>query len=83
AGSNHPEIVEVRGEVFFALDDFAKLNASIVEAGGKPFANPRNSASGSLRQKDPAVSASRPLKMLVHGFGAWPTSFYSQSEVYA
>ncbi len=83
AGSNHPEIVEVRGEVFFALDDFAKLNASIVEAGGKPFANPRNSASGSLRQKDPAVSASRPLKMLVHGFGAWPTSFSSQSEVYA
>ncbi|MEL0237009.1 MAG: NAD-dependent DNA ligase LigA, partial [Aquiluna sp.] len=83
AGSNHPEIVEVRGEVFFALDDFAKLNATIVEAGGKPFANPRNSASGSLRQKDPAVSASRPLKMLVHGFGAWPTSFSSQSEVYA
>ncbi|MEZ7995836.1 MAG: NAD-dependent DNA ligase LigA [Aquiluna sp.] len=82
SGDNHPELVEVRGEVFFELEDFAKLNARIVSQGGKPFANPRNSASGSLRQKDPAVSASRPLKMLVHGFGVWSADVVSQSAVY-
>ena len=82
SGSNHPEQIEIRGEVFFPLADFAKLNEGIVAAGGKPFANPRNSASGSLRQKDPQVTASRPLKMLVHGFGAWQSSLSSQSEVY-
>jgi len=81
-GKNHPEVIEVRGEVFFGLADFEKLNASIVESGGKPFANPRNSASGSLRQKDPAITASRPLRMLVHGFGAWQGQLQSQSEVY-
>ena len=81
-GKNHPEVIEVRGEVFFGLADFEKLNASIVESGGKPFANPRNSASGSLRQKDPAITASRPLRMLVHGFGAWQGALKSQSEVY-
>ena len=82
SGSNHPEQIEIRGEVFFPLADFAKLNEGIVAAGGKPFANPRNSASGSLRQKDPQVTASRPLQMLVHGFGAWQSSLSSQSEVY-
>ena len=82
SGSNHPEQIEIRGEVFFPLEDFAKLNEGIVAAGGKPFANPRNSASGSLRQKDPQVTASRPLQMLVHGFGAWQSSLSSQSEVY-
>ncbi len=81
-GKNHPEVIEVRGEVFFGLADFEKLNASIVAGGGKPFANPRNSASGSLRQKDPAITASRPLRMLVHGFGAWQGELQSQSEVY-
>ena len=81
-GKNHPEVIEVRGEVFFGLADFEKLNASIVASGGKPFANPRNSASGSLRQKDPAITASRPLRMLVHGFGAWQGALKSQSEVY-
>ena len=81
-GKEIPELVEVRGEVFFELADFAELNAGIVAAGGKPFANPRNSASGSLRQKDSAVSASRPLKMLVHGFGVWQPEIKSQSEVY-
>ena len=81
-GKNHPEVIEVRGEVFFGLADFEKLNASIVASGGKPFANPRNSASGSLRQKDPAIIASRPLRMLVHGFGAWQGALKSQSEVY-
>ncbi len=82
SGKNHPDTIEVRGEVFFALADFEKLNAAIVASGGKPFANPRNSASGSLRQKDPAVTASRPLRMLVHGFGAWQGKLNRQSEVY-
>ena len=82
AGSNHPEVIEIRGEVFYGIEDFAKLNASIVASGGKPFANPRNSASGSLRQKDPAVTASRPLRMLVHGFALWQGEIASQSEVY-
>ncbi len=64
-----PELLEVRGEVFFRLADFAELNAALVEAGKPPFANPRNSAAGSLRQKDPRVTASRPLRMLCHGLG--------------
>ena len=64
-----PDLVEVRGEVFFRLEDFAELNAGLVEAGKAPFANPRNSAAGSLRQKDPRVTARRPLHMLVHGIG--------------
>ena len=81
-GKNHPAVIEIRGEVFFALSDFEKLNAAIVAAGGKPFANPRNSASGSLRQKDPAVTASRPLRMLVHGFGAWEGKIAQQSQAY-
>ena len=81
-GKTHPAVIEIRGEIFFALSDFEKLNASIVAAGGKPFANPRNSASGSLRQKDPAVTASRPLRMLVHGFGAWEGKLAQQSQAY-
>lgn len=64
-----PEILEVRGEVFFRVADFQALNASLVEAGKAPFANPRNSAAGSLRQKDPAVTARRRLRMICHGFG--------------
>jgi DNA ligase (NAD+) len=64
-----PELLEVRGEVFFRLADFAELNAALVEAGKAPFANPRNSAAGSLRQKDPRVTATRPLRMLCHGLG--------------
>ena len=82
SGTNHPEVIEIRGEVFYGIDDFAELNASIVASGGKPFANPRNSASGSLRQKDPSVTASRPLRMLVHGFALWQGEISSQSEVY-
>ncbi|MEY4558542.1 MAG: NAD-dependent ligase LigA [Actinomycetota bacterium] len=82
SGSNHPEVIEIRGEVFYGIEDFAQLNASIVAAGGKPFANPRNSASGSLRQKDPSVTASRPLRMLVHGFALWQGEISSQSDVY-
>lgn len=64
-----PEVLEVRGEVFFMVADFASLNASLVEDGKAPFANPRNSAAGSLRQKNPAVTARRPLRMICHGVG--------------
>lgn len=82
-GKNHPDVVEIRGEIFFGLADFAKLNEGLVGEGKAPFANPRNSASGSLRQKDPKVTASRPLQMLVHGVGAWPDApLKNQSELY-
>jgi len=65
-----PELVEVRGEVYFPVEAFAGLNAGLVEAGRAPFANPRNAAAGSLRQKDPRVTAARPLHLVVHGLGA-------------
>jgi DNA ligase (NAD+) len=68
-GSGHPESIEIRGEVFFPVEAFAELNAALVEAGKAPFANPRNAAAGSLRQKDPRITATRPLRMLVHGVG--------------
>ena len=83
-----PAEVEIRGEVFFPVEDFAELNASLVAEGKAPFANPRNSAAGSLRQKDPAVTARRPLHMLVHGIAVWTAADDShpepahQSEVY-
>ncbi|MFM9033171.1 MAG: NAD-dependent DNA ligase LigA [Mycobacterium sp.] len=64
-----PAVLEVRGEVFFMVADFENLNASLVEDGKPPFANPRNSAAGSLRQKNPAVTARRPLRMICHGLG--------------
>ena len=64
-----PELVEVRGEVYFRLADFQALNASLVEAGKPPFANPRNTAAGSLRQKDPRITASRHLRLICHGLG--------------
>ncbi|ADI06698.1 NAD-dependent DNA ligase LigA [Streptomyces bingchenggensis BCW-1] len=69
-GDRIPELVEVRGEVYFPGARFEELNARLVEAGKPPFANPRNAAAGSLRQKDPKVTASRPLRMVVHGIGA-------------
>ena len=64
-----PDVLEVRGEVFFRVADFEALNAALVEDGKAPFANPRNSAAGSLRQKDPAVTARRKLRMICHGLG--------------
>lgn len=64
-----PALVEVRGEVYFRLADFQALNAALLEAGKAPFANPRNTAAGSLRQKDPRVTASRNLRLICHGFG--------------
>ncbi|MBV9096820.1 MAG: NAD-dependent DNA ligase LigA, partial [Frankiaceae bacterium] len=69
-GSVVPELLEVRGEVFLPTDAFAKLNERLGDEGRTPFANPRNAAAGSLRQKDPRVTASRPLAMTVHGIGA-------------
>ncbi|MGM0385039.1 MAG: NAD-dependent DNA ligase LigA [Actinomycetota bacterium] len=66
-----PDVVEVRGEIYFPVADFERLNASLVEAGRAPFANPRNAAAGSIRQKDPRVTASRPLSMIAHGVGAF------------
>jgi DNA ligase (NAD+) len=68
--SDPPEVIEVRGEMYLPVRAFEELNASLLAAGGKPFANPRNSAAGSLRQKDPKVTATRPLRMWVHSFGA-------------
>jgi DNA ligase (NAD+) len=65
-----PELLEVRGEVFLPVAAFERLNESLVEAGKQQFANPRNSAAGSLRQKDPKVTASRALGMVCHGLGA-------------
>ncbi|MCX5367789.1 MULTISPECIES: NAD-dependent DNA ligase LigA [unclassified Streptomyces] len=69
-GDGVPSLVEIRGEVYFPMEKFEELNARLVAAGDKPFANPRNAAAGSLRQKDPRVTASRPLHMVVHGIGA-------------
>jgi DNA ligase (NAD+) len=64
-----PDVLEVRGEVFMSKVDFEKLNERQEETGGKIFANPRNAAAGSLRQKDPSVTAARPLRFLAHGWG--------------
>ena len=69
AGEDIPDVIEVRGEVFFPLERFAELNAALVAAGKAPYANPRNTASGSLRQKDPRITAARKLQMVVHGVG--------------
>jgi len=69
AGSGHPAVLEVRGEVFMPVEAFGKLNESLLDAGKPAFANPRNSAAGSLRQKDPRITASRALDAIVHGIG--------------
>ncbi|MFF4212791.1 NAD-dependent DNA ligase LigA [Streptomyces sp. NPDC001796] len=69
-GDHVPDLVEIRGEVYFPMEKFEELNARLVAAGDKPFANPRNAAAGSLRQKDPRITATRPLHMVVHGIGA-------------
>jgi DNA ligase (NAD+) len=69
SGSGYPGVLEVRGEVFLPVAAFEKLNESLLEAGKPAFANPRNSAAGSLRQKDPRVTASRPLDAILHGIG--------------
>lgn len=82
-GKDIPSTIEIRGEIYFPLTEFNELNAGIAESGKVPFANPRNAAAGSLRQKDPKITASRPLRLLVHGVGAIAgRNFHSQSELY-
>lgn len=68
-GGNFPQLLEVRGEVVISNEDFAKLNDRQAEAGEKVFANPRNAAAGSIRQLDPKVAASRPLRFMAYGIG--------------
>ncbi|MGW9413334.1 NAD-dependent DNA ligase LigA [Arthrobacter cupressi] len=83
SGSRFPAEVEIRGEVFIPSKDFAEFNEALIEAGKAPLANPRNAAAGSLRQKDPAETAKRPLRMFVHGIGAREgLAATSQSETY-
>jgi DNA ligase (NAD+) len=83
AGKDLPATLEVRGEVFFPLQAFDDLNDSLEEAGKPRFANPRNAAAGSLRQKDPKITASRPLDVVVHGIGAATgVKFDKQSSAY-
>ncbi|BDI21943.1 NAD-dependent DNA ligase LigA [Herbiconiux sp. L3-i23] len=98
-GEDHPDLVEIRGEIFFPVELFDELNARQAEAGERVFANPRNAASGSLRQKEEGKSPAKlelmrdrlqRLRMLVHGIGAWPvreiedeTPISSQSGVYS
>jgi DNA ligase (NAD+) len=83
-GEKIPSLIEIRGEVFFPIAAFNELNESLEESGKSLFANPRNGAAGSLRQKDPRISASRPLSVVVHGVGAREgINFDSQSQAYA
>jgi DNA ligase (NAD+) len=83
AGKNIPTQLEVRGEIFFPLKAFEELNDLLSENGKARFANPRNAAAGSLRQKDPKITASRPLALVVHGIGAASgVKFEKQSQAY-
>jgi DNA ligase (NAD+) len=75
-----PAVLEVRGEIYFPVDAFERLNDELISGGQRPFANPRNAAAGSLRQKDARVTASRPLSLWCHSFGYAPgTRFESHS----
>ncbi|HLS00740.1 MAG TPA: NAD-dependent DNA ligase LigA, partial [Beutenbergiaceae bacterium] len=69
-GEDHPELLEIRGEVFYPIKAFEELNAALRDEGKQTFANPRNTAAGSLRQKDPRITAQRKLRIYAHGFGA-------------
>ncbi|MGT2463923.1 NAD-dependent DNA ligase LigA [Sinomonas atrocyanea] len=83
SGERHPEEVEIRGEVYIPTKAFNEFNDALIAEGKAPLANPRNAAAGSLRQKDPAETAKRPLSMFVHGIGARAgLSTASQSETY-
>jgi DNA ligase (NAD+) len=81
-GGDPPDLLEVRGEVFLPLAGFHALNADLEDAGKKTFANPRNAAAGSLRLKDPRITATRPLTFLCHGVGLGRDRFRRQSELY-
>jgi DNA ligase (NAD+) len=84
SGKKVPALIEVRGEVFLPVAAFNQLNEELEEAGKPLFANPRNCAAGSLRQKDPRITASRALDVVVHGVGASDgITFASQSDAYA
>ncbi len=84
AGSGWPERIEIRGEVYMATDDFAALNAAEEAAGRKLYMNPRNAAAGGLRQKDPAVTAKRPLKFYAYAWGEHSAPFAAtQTEAVA
>jgi DNA ligase (NAD+) len=84
-GDGVPTVIEIRGEVYFPIEEFAALNAKLVADGKAPYANPRNTASGSLRQKDPRITASRNLRMVVHGVGkvTGGPAVQTQSDWYA
>lgn len=73
-GTKTPAVLEVRGEVYMPVEEFKRVNEELVEAGHRPFANPRNAASGALRQKDPKITASRKLSIVCHGVGAFEGS---------
>ena len=82
-GKDFPTQLEIRGEVFFPIEAFNEFNDGLEEEGKQRFANPRNAAAGSLRQKDPRITAARPLSMVVHGIGASEgATFQSQGEAY-
>lgn len=84
AGTGHPKLVEIRGEIFIPTALFHELNEQLEDNDEKVFSNPRNAASGSLRQKEVAKTAARPLRMLVHGIGAWlDAPVPTQSATYA
>src|SRR5579859_1358554 len=74
-GKGWPSVIEVRGEVYLGHDEFAQLNAAAAEAGDKTYANPRNAAAGSLRQIDPAITATRPLRFFAYAWGLVSESF--------
>jgi DNA ligase (NAD+) len=83
-GTNHPPVIEIRGEVYFPFDGFEKLNVERAAAGEPVFANPRNSAAGSLRQQDSSITAVRPLRFFGYAFavpGSMPLPFATQSEL--
>jgi DNA ligase (NAD+) len=83
SGDGIPELMEIRGEIFIPTAEFEELNKRLLEANEKTFSNPRNSASGSLRQIDPEKTAARPLRLLVHGIGSWEdVPVTSQSQVF-
>ncbi|MFJ3957555.1 NAD-dependent DNA ligase LigA [Arthrobacter sp. NPDC090010] len=84
SGTGYPAEVEIRGEVFFPSQAFAEFNEALIAQGKAPLANPRNAAAGSLRQKDPAETAKRPLSMFVHGLGRHEgLDLAAQSDFYA